>query len=1559
MQHGMVRSLAAWSCRFALLGLLAGPLLAQPEKVKFGRLTPAEGLSQASVNAVLEDQQGFLWIGTQDGLNLWDGVEVTVFRRDFEDPASLADNFIIGLWEDPKGRIWIRHPGPRQLTLLDPVRRTFQRLEHDPADSTSLSAATQNNGNAPMADELGRYWFGTSDAGFNVIDGESLEVTVVRHDPELADSLADDDVNATVAATDGTLWIATDNGLHRRMAPTDEGRERFTRFAHDPEDPATIPSNNIFNLFEDPEDGAIWVGTIAGMARIDPVTSVVERFLVGADHPISAAARGGAPPFVVPFMIGPQGALWLGVPNGLARFDREAEQVLQVYQADPSQPRSLPTGQIQGAMKDNDGSIWLASPAGIVRYREETDDFDVFQHDPADPTSLTDDIVNSLVVGSNGTLWIGTFGGGLSSFDADRHKFEHHAVDRRAPDGLGGNEIFSLFVDSEGSLWVGTQQNGLYRYSQDRTRTVETYGVFPGTDRHLGTPYAQALLEDSQGRFWVATGGGGLALIDRDEGRVERRWVNNNSDPDSIGSNGVQFVYEASDGRLWVAHGNGIDILSSDLERFEHVAADPELSNATIPGGGRIRKLEEDGVGGLWIASGQGLCHLVIETHALTCHVSDPQDPTSLAYDTVMDFWQAPDGTLWVATYGGGLDHFDPATGVFEHLTTKNGLPNDSLYSVLPDQQGWLWISSNHGLTRFDPATGEMKVYGVEDGLQGNEFNDRAFFAAPDGEMFFGGLNGFNSFRPEEIEASTFEPPVLLTGFRKMAKKEKTHRALIDVPRVEVSYRDLGFTFEFASLDYTSPERNRYQYQLVGFDDDWIDAEGRNFATYTNLNGGLYTFQVRGTNSDGVWSPHQASIEVRVIPPPWKTWWAYTLYVLAGLAAVAGYVRYKTLVHEREVERHRQEAARLKQIDQMKDEFLANTSHELRTPLNGIIGITESILDGATGPVGGKTVENLEMVASSGRRLAHLVDDILDFSKLKNHEIVLREQPVALRELVEVTLVLSKPLITGRNLELVNAVPSDLPRLRADENRLQQILHNLIGNAVKFTREGEVRVTASLQGDRVEVAVEDSGVGIATDKLEKIFESFQQADASSAREFGGTGLGLTITRQLVELHGGRISVESQEGRGSRFSFTIPPWGESAEPTLEARPLAAVRDLSEVRESKRTEGRTTSAAAVTVEAVAVGEASGLEVLCVDDEPVNLQVLENLLGLEGYRVRRANDGLECLELLRQGLVPDLILLDVMMPRMTGYEVAATIRSDFPAHQLPIVMVTAKNQVTDLVEGLSSGANDYLSKPFSKQELLARVRTHIDLSLAQKAEAENRRKTEEMRQARAIQLSLLPKAPPANPWYEFAVHLETATEVGGDYYDFFPQEDGSLYLVTGDATGHGISAGMMVSMTKSALKALDVSTPNVLLEQLNGVMRAVDLTRMQMALNVMHLGPEELQLSSAAMPPAYVYRADRQRVEEILLPGLPLGAMADPIYRLESLALGSGDAVLLISDGLPELLDTRGPAGGYTQLATALGGIGHGSASEILESLLGLIQEEDRPLADDVTLVVAKRR
>ncbi|HBE19047.1 MAG TPA: histidine kinase [Cyanobacteria bacterium UBA11149] len=396
--------------------------------------------------------------------------------------------------------------------------------------------------------------------------------------------------------------------------------------------------------------------------------------------------------------------------------------------------------------------------------------------------------------------------------------------------------------------------------------------------------------------------------------------------------------------------------------------------------------------------------------------------------------------------------------------------------------------------------------------------------------------------------------------------------------------------------------------------------------------------------------------------------------------------------------------ATLQKLDQLKDEFLANTSHELKTPLNGIIGIAESLIDGASGKLSKQTVFNLALIVSSGKRLHQLVNDILDFSKLKHQKIELKLQPVGMREITEVVLALSRPLIKSKSVALINKIAPDIPPVYADENRVQQILYNLVGNGIKFTEHGTVEVSALVVNDWVEITVIDTGIGIPYHKLDRIFESFEQGDGSIAREYGGTGLGLAVTKQLVELHGGHIRVESTLGVGSRFTFCLPV----SESQLERKSGAEISHLQESPDLILNGDN------ILINPAIVGSSDGaFQILIVDDEPVNLQVIVNHLSLQNYAITQASNGMEALEIIDSGFKPDLILLDVMMPKMTGYELCKKIREKFLQNELPVVLLTAKNQVSDLVEGFAAGANDYLTKPVLKNELLARIKTHLRLA------------------------------------------------------------------------------------------------------------------------------------------------------------------------------------------------------------------------------------------------------
>jgi signal transduction histidine kinase/DNA-binding response OmpR family regulator len=491
--------------------------------------------------------------------------------------------------------------------------------------------------------------------------------------------------------------------------------------------------------------------------------------------------------------------------------------------------------------------------------------------------------------------------------------------------------------------------------------------------------------------------------------------------------------------------------------------------------------------------------------------------------------------------------------------------------------------------------------------------------------------------------------------------------------------------------------KNQYAYQLQGQDQDWIytTAEKR-WATYTNLAAGDYTLRIKASNADGYWNEQGKSLKITILPPLWLTWPAYTLYALMFIGLVWAFVG----VQRKKLRDEHAMVLQLQQVDKLKDEFLANTSHELRTPLNGIIGLAESLMDGAAGQLPATANKNLAMVVSSGKRLSNLVNDILDFSKLKHRHLTLQIQPVDLYSMTEVVLALSRPLLenkVGNKLQLINNVPQGIAPAQADENRLLQVLHNLVGNAIKFTDNGQVTVGVISDDSGLTLSVSDTGIGIAPDQLDNIFAAFEQLNGHRERLQSGTGLGLAVSQQLVKLHGGQIEVNSQPGKGSEFYFTLAKATQPA--TINNNNHQTVSRLHQFEVS-----------ATPVIAPPVDGQSGGRILLVDDEPINRQVLHNHLSLQNYQLVEASGGHQALQTIENDGPFDLVLLDIMMPKMSGYEVCQTIRKSHAINDLPVIFLTAKNQVTDMVQSFAVGGNDYLSKPINKDELLIRVQTHL---------------------------------------------------------------------------------------------------------------------------------------------------------------------------------------------------------------------------------------------------------
>ncbi len=699
-----------------------------------------------------------------------------------------------------------------------------------------------------------------------------------------------------------------------------------------------------------------------------------------------------------------------------------------------------------------------------------------------------------------------------------------------------------------------------------------------------------------------------------------------------------------------------------------------------------------------------------------------------------------PNGAVMVSEIAGkiyfatseGLLQFQEQTASFLHDSTFAGISFGGYsddYVLVEDAHGKVWINwGRESAVAFPQADGSYQLK-ITPFLRFADFDVNTIYpeAVPKGTAskgasgvtWFGGSDGLIRYDANIEKKYDLDFPALirrvtvnedsliydgafdtdtLRGMRRLAP------TAYGIPKL--AYTANSLRFEYAATSYEDPSRNRYQIFLEGFDKHWSQWTSEHQKDYTNLPAGKYRFRVRAKNVYDYLSS-EAVYEFTIVSPWYQTGWAYAIYILLVLALLYGIrlfeLKRQKRKHDIELAKQHEVAERLRQVDKLKDEFLANTSHELRTPLNGIIGIAESLMDGVTGVLSKKTIRNLSLVVASGKRLANLVNDILDFSKLKTHNLELCIKPVDLSVLVDLVLQFSESLIGGKNLVLKNNIPRDMTAVLADENRLQQILHNLIGNAIKFTESGTITVSARQDDHNIEVSVSDTGVGIPVEKQAAIFRSFEQADASTEREFGGTGLGLSISRQLVELHDGQIWVTSEPEKGSTFTFTLPVSHQKPE-SADSEPLQQLKPL---QQPSLDNGNNF----INPPQLSNGN-SAFRILIVDDEPVNQQVLANHLSFVNYHITQAFNGAEALKLLENGQSFDLILLDIMMPKMSGYEVCQKIRKRFLPSELPVIMITAKNQVADLVEGLSSGANDYLAKPISKNELLARVKTHLNL-------------------------------------------------------------------------------------------------------------------------------------------------------------------------------------------------------------------------------------------------------
>ncbi|MDJ0837880.1 MAG: two-component regulator propeller domain-containing protein [Acidobacteriota bacterium] len=1208
------------------------PAAAQEPYVHWDKLGLDQGLSQSNVYDIAQDEPGFLWFATQDGLNRYDGKRFHVYRQDYEQPNSVAGNFIPALEVDHQGRVWA---GTRNgLSRYNPAGDSFDnfRLEEG-LPHLHLTALHLDN--------RGLLWVGTI-AGIAVQEGSRF-----KQPPGVAGRYRGHVVDLLTVQDE--VWVATqDQGLLRMRG---ESVKRFS-YGGGPNDIGAL-----IVFLEKDRRGKIWVGTDgAGLYRVDP-------------------------------------------ENGI-----EA-----VFRHEPDNPMSLSDNRVTAFHKEVDGRFWVGTEAGLSCFDPETKTFTNQYHRPEDPNSLGAGRKRSILVDKSGVLWVSTAGFGLSYYDLSRQRFPHFKHVQGDPDTLADNQVAAILEDSRGALWIGHRKG--FSYLEKGSDRFVDYLPEPDRPGGLKATVISSFWEDGP-VMWMASVRNGLVRYDRNNERFDH-FIPPFANPQKKGVTLIFDLMEDRSGNLWVgAHATGMLIFDRRARRFVHLTDPLGLLEKT-----GLTFLYQDKQGVIWIGTSRdGLYRRGTDGSGKIFNTRD-KGPDVISGDQVMAILEDSRGRLWVG-HNYGLDLMDRETGSFIHYGSVQGLANETIYALLEDRTGHLWMSTNDGISRFNPNTDTFTNYKVSDGLQSREFNNDAVEHLRDGRMAFGGVNGFNLFDPSEIKPDLKGPRVVFSEmllFNKPVKPAPDSSLTEPIgvaEEVRLAHRQSVVSFEFAALHFADPGRNTYAYRMEGLNENWIETgPDRNFASFTGLQADTYTLSVKAKNKDGVWGP-ETPLRVVVYPPPWRTWWAYSLYVLAVSLLILAYLR----AQQRKLEYERHAVTRLQQLDRLKDEFLANTTHELRTPLNGIIGLAESILQN-TEDMSEENSRGIATIAAGGRRLNALVSDILDFSSLKEGSLNLVLRPLALRPVAEAVLELARPLLSGKDIVLKNAVSETLPTVHADENRLTQILWNLVHNAVKFTEEGRIIISAEPSGDQVILSVADTGPGIPESQKESIFESFHQSDGSMIRSHGGTGLGLALTGKLVALHDGEITVDSEFGKGSTFSFNLAVSNEppaNSEIVDYTRPLNAPVVTGDRMKPVKVKAKTSAR---------------YHILVVDDERINRVVVTSMLSREDYRITEASGGKEALAVIKKEAV-DLVLLDIMMPKMSGYDVCREIRRQYGASELPVLFLTARERLADITMGFESGCNDYLTKPVAREELLARVKLHLDLLDLQRAlEDKVKERTEEL--------------------------------------------------------------------------------------------------------------------------------------------------------------------------------------------------------------------------------------
>jgi ligand-binding sensor domain-containing protein/signal transduction histidine kinase/DNA-binding response OmpR family regulator len=1232
--------------------LLVG-LKSNSQSLLFRNLTIQQGLPQNSVMAITEDKKGFIWLGTRYGLSRYDGHHFRNYTNDPADTTSLADNQVAALLTDSDGTLWIASND--QLCKYDASFDRFQRVPYEPKRKQSLNSRSVD---CFFEDRDKNIWIGTR-SGLNLVTDRAKNLFTSKFALNGSTQPIAPYANTIFQSTDGALWIGTSQGLIRMHY--ENGRiSSYDFYRHDPNDPQSISDNHITAISED-RDHRLWIGTQNdGVNILTYANGTIRRVtLDGLNHP--AIINGN----VRELIADQQGRMWIGTQNGLYIYD-PVKKALETYQHNSENKSGLSNNSIHSLYYDKNGTAWVGTYHGGVNiaYRYSTP-FTVYQNN-YDPHSLNNDVVSGIIEDDRHNLWIGTEGGGLNYFDRVKGSFQNYRQIPGDSNSLSSNFIKCLYRDLSGNIWIGTSYNGGLNRLDPRTGRFSHHNLQIEEGKKVGYfDEVLAIQEKPNGDILIGALRGLYELKKHADGSFDR-YATNMTLPSDLTNKSVQALLVDSRKNLWIGGQTGLHLLRG---------------------------------------SDQKLISFTRNAH-----------PDSLHEHNINFIREDSKGQIWIGTYYGGLYKYNISTNSFTNYTQKDGLPNNNILGLLEDRDGFYWISTDNGLSRFNLAEKTFKNYTVSDGLAGNKFNHRSFFKDSRGEMFFGGNNGLTAFFPEKIQVNKYVGDLVFTSLKLSGNPvsiggpdQLLQQSFTTTNELVFKHDQRLFTVDFALLNFIKPEKNRYAYKLEGYEEKW-NYVNEPSATYSNLPAGNYTLLVKAANNDGFWTPQPASLQIQILPPLWKTWWAYTIYALAACGLAFFIIRFfymRALFRKEHL------------LHQFKLNFFTNVSHEIRTHLTLIsTPVDQLIRDKQDDPATGR---KLQHVKTHTERLAKLINELMDFRKAETNNL-----PLHIREWNIVSFLATifhsfHDLSQSRKIELSFVAPPGPLPVYFDKQQLEKVIFNLITNAFKFTPDGGfIRLEVKERNDDIVITVTDNGKGIAPENLKKIFTNFFQVDDEPSHNTG-YGIGLALSKSLVELHEGSLSVTS----------AMP--AHPSQPGNTCFSIVLLKGHAHFNTAQLTRGKAAAPLIDTGITIANHESALAEeikkpvVLLVEDNHELRSFLRETLS-RLYTIIESDTGTEGLRAATEQ-IPDLIISDVMMPEMDGYTLCRRLKTDERTCHIPVILLTAKASSENHVEGLEMGAEIYLTKPFSLQVLELHVHNLIASRVA-------------MRQKYSRQVTLEPK-------------------------------------------------------------------------------------------------------------------------------------------------------------------------------------------------------------------------